>query len=236
MSFIMRVRSEKSIKKEYNIEKINILDERYPKRLRKIYDPPINIYVKGNSEILNGEIIAIIGSNEPSFYGEYISKHFSDNLSKNGVIITNGLSKGIEQCANIACLQCNGKIIGVLQTGFDIKHSEEVEKNFRDILDNGGCIVSEYLNGGIPLRSNIIARNRIISGISAGILLVESKYKSEQLIAVDFAIEQGKEIFVVPGNITSKNSIANNQLIKDGATITTNYNEIIDYIRKTPYI
>lgn len=236
MSFNMRARSEETIKKEYNIEKINILDERYPKRLRQIFDPPINIYVKGNCEILNGDIIAIIGSNEPSFYGEYIAKHFSDNLSKNGIIITNGLSIGIEQCANITCLKGNGKIIGVLQTGFDIKHSEEIEKNFRDILDNGGCIISEYSNGSIPLKSNIIARNRIISGISLGILLVESKYKSEQLISVDFAIEQGKEIFVVPGNITSKNSRANNQLIKDGATITTNYNQIIEYIRKTPYI
>lgn len=214
--------------KKHNIQIININSKKYPKNLRNIYDPPISLYVMGNVDILNQNNIAIIGCRNCSKYGENQAKIFAYNLAKNKINIVSGLAKGIDSFAHIGALYAKGKTIAVLGNGLHTIYPEENKTLAKKIIEKGGCIISEYPLGTKPLKYNFPARNRIISGISNGILVIEAKEKSGTLITIDFALEQGRDIFVIPGNIDSKNSVGTNNLIKDGAKLVTCYEEIIE--------
>ena len=240
---------------ENNIKLITIEDEEYPKNLKQIYDYPISIYVKGNIELLNKKCISIVGCREPSIYGEKAAKYFSYNLAKNNICIVSGLAKGIDSFAHIGALIENkerksnekqkndekekninnkkttksyAKTIAVLGNGLDTIYPKENKELANMIINQGGTIISEYPLGTTPERINFPARNRIVSGLSTGTLVIEAKEKSGTLITVDFALEQGKEVFVVPGNINSINSVGTNRLIKEGAKLVTCYEEIIE--------
>lgn len=210
------------------IEIISIDDERYPNSLRNIYDPPISIYVKGNINILNNQSIAIVGCRNSSNYGNNVAMKFSYNLSSNNVSIISGLAMGIDKYAHLGAIQANGKTIAVLGNGLDTIYPLENKGIANKILQLGGVIISEYPLGTKPLKMNFPARNRIISGMSKGVLVVEAQEKSGTLITVDFAIEQGKEVYVIPGNITSKNSVGTNELIRQGAKLVTDFREILN--------
>lgn len=211
-----------------NIELINIYDEDYPDRLKVIYDPPVVLYVKGSKKILKEKGISIVGCRLCTKYGEKIAKKLSYNLSLNNINIISGLAKGIDSFAHKGSLMGPGKTLAVVGCGLDIVYPQENKKLFDEIISNGGAVISEYIIGTKPLAQNFPRRNRIISGLSDGVVVIEAREKSGTLITVDFALEQGKNIYAVPGNIDSPNSYGTNELIKQGAKIITNMQDILE--------
>lgn len=212
---------------KYNIGIITIKDKDYPKDLLHIYDAPAILYYKGDKELLHTNMIAIIGCRDCSLYGKEVSIKFSQELAKRGITIISGMAKGIDSYSHIGCIKAGGKTIAILGSGIDIIYPKENRLLYDKILSTGGLILSEYVIGTKPNKLNFPARNRIISGLSKGVIVVEAKEKSGTLNTVDFALEQGKEIFVIPGNITSKNSIGTNELIKQGANCVTCVEDIL---------
>lgn len=212
--------------KENNIKIISINEEKYPKILKEIYDPPISLYVKGNTEKLNNKNIGIVGCRECTEYGKKVAEYFAYNLSKQNINIVSGLAKGIDSYAHLGSLY-NGNTIAVLGNGLDMIYPKENLELANEIIKRGGTIISEYPCGTKPDKMKFPARNRIISGISKGVIVVEAKEKSGTLITVDFALEQGRDVFVVPGNINSINSVGTNDLIKQGARLVTTYEDVI---------
>lgn len=234
-----------------NIDVITIEDEEYPKILKNIYDYPISLYVKGNLSLLNKKCISIVGCREASSYGEKAAKYFAYNLANNDVCVVSGLAKGIDSFAHIGALICsceksNNKLadkfsefkntekvrkcantVAVLGNGLDTIYPKENEELANMILEQGGLIISEYPLGTKPDRINFPARNRIVSGLSTGVLVIEAKEKSGTLITVDFALEQGRDVFVVPGNINSSTSVGTNRLIKEGAKLVSCYDDLV---------
>ena len=217
---------EYMIKNEIQI--IGVQDRKYPQQLKHIYNPPITLYVKGNISILNEKnAIGIVGTRKCSEYGRKIALEISEYLSKNNMNIVSGLAKGIDTWSHIGSLKGNGKTIAVLGSGLNEFYPKENIGLAREIIKNGGTIISEYTLGIKPERLNFPARNRIISGLSNKIVIVEASKKSGSIITADYALEQGKDIYVIPGNITSKNSEGSNELIKEGANIITKYEDLL---------
>ena len=213
---------------KYKVIKINVNSKYYPERLRNIDDPPKEIYCLGNLELLNYKNnIAMIGSRNCSSYGERAAKDFAYNLAKEDVCIVSGLAKGIDSFSHIGALNANGRTIAVLGSGLDNIYPKENIKLVEEIIKNNGLVISEYPLGTKPLKYHFPARNRIISGLSDGILVVEARRNSGTNITVDFALEQGKDVFVIPGNIYSKTSDGTNYLITEGAIPVLNYKDIL---------
>ncbi len=182
---------------------IAITDSKYPEKLKNIYDPPKGIYIEGNLELLSKPSIAIIGSRNCSRYGEMVAKKFGIDLAKKNIVVISGMARGIDTFAHIGCLIGEGKTIAVLGSGFKNIYPKENEKLFYKILEKGGAIISEYTPEEMPLAEHFPARNRIISGLCDKLIVVEAGKRSGTFITVDFALEQGKDIYAVPGNITS---------------------------------
>lgn len=213
---------------KHNIDIIGIDDKEYPELLKNIYNPPLNLYIIGNKEILNEANIAIVGCRDATEYGKNVAQNFAYNLSKDGFNIVSGLARGIDSCAHFGAVKANKKTIAVLGNGLDTIFPPENIKLAKDIIRTGGAIISEYPLGTKPERNNFPARNRIISGICNGVLVVEAKPKSGTMITVDFALEQGRDVFVIPGNIDSVNSMGTNELIRQGAKLVTSPDEIVE--------
>ncbi|QNU68378.1 DNA-protecting protein DprA [Ruminiclostridium herbifermentans] len=222
-----RVAAIYSLMVKHDIKLINIFDDRYPNNLKQIYDPPIVLYYKGKFQI-NDFTIAIVGSRRTTNYGAYSAKTLSYHLALRGVQIVSGLARGIDRIAHEGCLDANGKTIAVLGCGLDSIYPPENKGLFENILKCDGLIISEYPPGMPPLQYNFPARNRIISGLSSGVLVVEAARRSGSLITVSYALEQGREVFAVPGNIDSAYSNGTNQLIKDGAKMVINVEDILE--------
>lgn len=203
-------------------------DKEYPQKLRYINDPPKQLYILGNEKILNSFSLAIIGCRDYTEYGKRISKDLSFKLSKKGINIISGLAKGIDSFAHIGCIVGGAKTIAVLGSGFNYIYPKENIELLKEIVKNGGCIVSEYKEDTKPLQQNFPKRNRIISGLSNGVIVVEARQRSGTLITVEYALEQGKEIFAVPGNINKSTSIGTNNMIREGAKIVTNIEDILE--------
>lgn len=180
------------------IKLITLQDKEYPKKLQEIYDKPISLYVKGNVENLNKFSLAMIGCRENSEYGKIVAEAIAKGLAKNEIITVSGLAKGIDSISQNATVQANGKTIAVIGSGLDIIYPYENNYLAEQIIKTGGTIVTEYPLGTKPEKMNFPARNRIISGLSDGVIIVEAKKKSGTMITVDFALEQGKTIFAVP--------------------------------------
>lgn len=218
------------------IEEISIESQEYPQRLKNIYDPPKKIYVLGNKQILNKKGIAIVGCRKATEYGKRVALKISKELAEQGINIISGLALGIDTYAHIGSLQAQnlsqeiGKTIAVLGSGIDEIYPKENKELAKKIIQTGGCIISEYPIGTKPNKLNFPQRNRIISGLAEGILVVEAKKKSGALITAEFGMEQGKEIFAIPGDITKLESEGCNLLIKDGAKITISAQEILEEI------
>lgn len=213
--------------KKNNIDIISIEDKQYPYILKEIYDPPICLYIRGNKEILNNKSISIVGCRKATDYGRKVARDFAYNISKQDINIISGLAIGIDSEAHLGAVEANKKTIAVLGNGLDTIYPKENINLSQKILDSGGTIISEYPLGTKPKKENFPARNRIISGMSNGLLVVEAKEKSGTLITVDFALEQGRDVFVVPGNIVSENSAGTNDLIKQGAKLVTDWRECV---------
>lgn len=214
--------------KKNNIKVISINDKEYPESLKRIYDPPIVLYANGNLNLLNNKSIAIVGCRLCSVYGKIITKKLAYNLSEKNITIISGMARGIDTYAHIGALEAKGRTIAVLGSGIDVIYPKENERLYYEIIKNNGLIISEYIIGTKPIPINFPKRNRIISALSSGVLVTEAKIRSGSFITVDFALEQGKEIFAVPGNINSVNSEGTNSLIKQGAKLVTSVDDILD--------
>ena len=213
------------------IKEINFSSDKYPKQLREIYNPPKRIYAIGNIEILNKVGIAIVGSRKATEYGKKVAFRLSKDLSERDIVIISGLAKGIDSYAHIGSLNVqNGKTIAVLGSGIKVIYPKENIELARQILRKGGCIISEYPPDDTPNKSNFPERNRIISGLSKGVVIVEASEKSGALITADFALEQGREVFAVPGNIYSTTSVGTNKLIQQGAKLVMAVEDILSEI------
>ncbi|MBA4121246.1 MAG: DNA-protecting protein DprA [Acidobacteria bacterium] len=206
-----------------------ILDDGgYPYLLREIADPPITLYVKGDWQAcFDAPCVAVVGSRRCSTYGENASEMLSRDLATNGICIVSGLARGIDSAAHRGAIAGKGKTIAVLGTGIDGVYPKENAKLVDEILDAGGAIVSQFPLGTPPLKDNFPYRNRIISGLSLGILLVEASERSGSLITARLAMEQNREVLAVPGNITSKNSFGTNYLIKSGAKLVQQWQDVV---------
>ena len=216
------------IEKE-NIKLITIMDKEYPKKLHRIYDKPILLYAKGNTKLLKSlKKISIIGSRNCSEYGKMVTQKLSYMLAKKDYTIVSGMAKGIDSYAHKGTLTAKGNTIAILGSGVNYVYPEENKRLYNKILEQNGLILSEYGIDTKPIPEYFPARNRLISGISDKILITEASRKSGTMITANFAIEQGKTVYAVPGNITSTRSEGTNELIKDGAILVNSLEDITD--------
>ena len=199
------------------IKIIKLGDEKYPENLKHIYSKPQALYVLGNENLLNEISIAIIGCRNCSKYGAQNAYKFGYELAQKGFCIVSGFARGIDTYAHLGAVKAKGKTIAVLGCGLDVVYPPENKRLYIEILKNGGAIISEYPLGTKPEKHHFPTRNRIISGLSDGVLVIEAKKRSGSMITVEHALDQGKTIYALPGNITSDNSYGTNELIKEGA-------------------
>lgn len=223
--------------KELEYKKISMLfweDEKYPHELLNISDPPICLYCRGNIDLLSDSSVskspffAIVGTRNPSIYGTQIAKKISTELAIAGFTIVSGLALGIDAIAHRGALEVNGKTIAVLGCGVDIIYPAYNRFLYNQIIEKNGVVISEFPPGKTVEKGLFISRNRIISGLSKGILVIEGQENSGALITARYAGEQGKEVFAVPGPITSSVSTAPNFLIKQGAKMVTSIEDIFE--------
>ena len=212
------------------IYEINETDRLYPKKLLQIKDRPNKIYVVGNIELLNNKSIAIVGSRISTTYGEYYAAKFAKEISKKGITIISGLAKGIDGIAHQNSKQEKGKTIAVLGCGFNHVYPKENEELFNEIIDDGGCIVSQYSPDTDINLKEVPFRNRIISALSEGVLIVEARHRSGSGVTAKYAFEQNKKVFCLPNQIGVTTGVGTNNLIKKGAILVTNSNDIITQI------
>ena len=206
-----------------------ILDDgSYPAMLREIADPPITLYVRGDWQAcLDQPCVAVIGSRMCSTYGENASEMLARDLASRGICIVSGLARGIDTADHRGAIRGGGRTIAVLGTGIDNVYPKENARLVAEILESGGAVVSQFPLGTPPLKDNFPYRNRIISGLSLGVLIVEASERSGSLITARLAMEQNREVMAVPGNITSRNSFGTNYLIKSGAKLVQQWQDVV---------
>jgi DNA processing protein len=203
-----------------------IADELYPERLTEIYDPPAVLYVRGDASLFSEPGIAIVGTRHPTPYGIGMSERLACDLANRGLTIISGMARGVDTAAHRGALKARGKTIAVWGTGIDVVYPRENKKLAQGILDAGGAIISEFPIGTFAAPQNFPIRNRVISGLSIGVLVVEAAEYSGTRVTSRCAIEQGREVFAVPGNVTNKNSWGPNTLIKQGAKLTATWEDV----------
>src|SRR5882724_10631859 len=209
---------------------ILVLDDGvYPTLLRETYDPPVVLYVKGAwSECLERPCVAIVGSRRCSTYGQNAALMLSRELARRGVTIISGLARGIDAAAHRGALEAGGRTVAVMGTGLDQIYPRDHNKLVDEILASGGALVSEFPLATPPAPQNFPYRNRVISGLSLGVLLIEAAENSGSLITARLAMEQNREVWAVPGNITSRNSFGTNYLIKGaGAKLVQQWQDVV---------
>ncbi|MDD5217745.1 MAG: DNA-processing protein DprA [Candidatus Omnitrophica bacterium] len=227
--------AEKEIEscRKQNIKILTRFDEAYPRSLRQIYDPPVLLYVKGELLDSDDAAIAVVGSRHASFYGRTQAKRISRDLAGSGLTIVSGLARGIDQAAHEAALEINyGRSVAVMGCGLDSVYPPENRKLY-DQLAERGALVSEYALGIEPRAMNFPIRNRIISGLSLGVLVVEAHARSGSLITAKEALEQGREVFAVPGPVDQLTSRGTHQLLKDGAYLVEDASDILQILAGT---
>ena len=205
---------------------ISLSDPEYPPRLREIYDPPVILFVKGRFEVLTQPGIAMVGTRHPTPYGMGMAERLSTDLAARGLVIISGLARGIDTASHRGAVAAKGKTVAVLGTGIDIMYPKENTRLTEQIVALGGALISEFPVGTPPTPQNFPIRNRIISGISAGVLVVEAAEYSGTRITSRLALEQNRDVYAVPGNVTNKNSWGPNTLIKQGAKLVATWEDV----------
>lgn len=198
LKFRQNLNEHEEYLEKYKIKLITIKDDIYPKKIKDLEDSPLVLYAVGNQDLLKGKNIAIVGARKCSDYGKTVAQAFAYSLSKNNITITSGLAIGVDRASHEGALIAKGKTIAVVGTGLDIVYPKENKNLFYEIIKNNGLVLSEFPLGTKPVKYNFPKRNRIISALSDGVLVIEAGKKSGSLITVDFALEQGKEIYVIP--------------------------------------
>jgi len=236
--FLDKVREAKSkidpekefanLKKE-SVSLVDFDDPRYPDILKQIPDAPFCFYLKGKLPA-DSYTFAIVGTRNATSYGKQVAEFFASALARLGITIVSGLALGVDAEAHKGAMAANGKTVAVLGTGLDDSsiYPPQNRQLAKEIIETGGALVSEYPFGSQPEQYHFPERNRIISGLSLGVLVIEAPEKSGALITANLALEQGREVFAVPGGIFSKNSSGPNGLIKKGAKLTTSVSDILE--------
>ena len=209
-------------------EVLILTDERYPALLRETYDPPIVIYCLGDvASAFSQPAIAIVGSRRCSTYGRNVAEKLSRELAERGVTVVSGLARGIDSAAHRGALDGRGLTVGVMGTGLDAVYPKENRKLAARIAEQG-ALVTEFPLATPPVSQNFPFRNRVISGLALGVMIVEGAERSGSLITARLAYEQGRDVFAVPGNITSAKSFGPNYLIKDGAKLVQTWRDVVE--------
>ncbi len=201
-------------------------DPNYPERLRQIYDPPVALYVRGDAGILSIPGISVVGTRHPTPYGIGMAERLSCDLSARGIIIISGMARGVDTAAHRGVVSAKGKTVAIFGTGIDVFYPKENSRLAEQILAFGGALVSEFSVGTFAAPQNFPIRNRIISGMSIGVLVIEAGEYSGTRITARCALEQNRELFAVPGNVTNRNSWGPNTLIKQGAKLTATWEDV----------
>jgi DNA processing protein len=205
---------------------IVISEPRYPPKLREIFDPPILMFARGRIELLDSLMLGIVGTRRPTPYGMAVSERLAADLALAGLTIVSGMARGIDTAAHKGALSVSGDTVAVLGCGVDIVYPSE-NRRLADQLSGRGLLLSEFPMGAPAFPQNFPIRNRIISGMSAGVVVVEGSQYSGSSITARLALDQGREVFAVPGNITSKMSWGPNLLIKQGAKLVQDWNDVV---------
>lgn len=198
----------------------------YPERLREIYDPPTALWVRGDAKLLNRPAIAVVGTRHPTPYGTGIAELLSRDLAARRLVIVSGMARGIDSCAHKGALAARMPTVAVWGTGIDVVYPKENRKLAEEILATGGAIVSELPMGTFPAPQNFPRRNRILSGLSVAVLVVEAGENSGTRVTARCAAEQNRDLYAVPGNVTNKGSWTPNTLIKQGAKLVATWEDV----------
>jgi DNA processing protein len=201
-------------------------DSSYPPRLKEIYDPPLVLYVRGNPEVLMLPGIAMVGTRHPTPYGSGMAERLACDLSGQGLVIISGMARGIDTASHRGAIAAKGKTIAVFGTGVDVIYPKENSRLAEQILSLGGALISEFAIGTFAAPQNFPIRNRILSGMALGVLVVEAAEYSGTRITARCALEQNRDVFAVPGNVTNKNSWGPNTLIKQGAKLVATWEDV----------
>ncbi len=233
----LRKRSTYDVKKEYEIFQKGVLkfttieDEKYPANLRTIVDAPYGLYYRGSipKEVSDGTagVVSIVGARNCSAYGRLMAEELSGTLTKAGYVVVSGMARGIDAAAHTGCLDNGGITLAVLGSGADVCYPNESWEIY-DRIQEKGCIFSEQNPGATPMPQYFPARNRIISGLASATIVVEARLKSGSLITADFALEQGRDVYAVPGRLSDPMSAGTNQLIRQGAYICTGKKTLLE--------
>ena len=201
-------------------------DAEYPSRLMEIYDPPPVLWVRGDAEVLNLAGIAVVGTRQPTPYGSGMAEVLSRDLARRGLAVMSGMARGVDTCAHKGALDAGGLTVAVWGTGIDVIYPKENKKLAEQIVAQGGALLSEFPLGTFPAPQNFPIRNRTLSGMSIGVLVVEGAEYSGTRITARCALEQGRDVYAVPGNATNKNAWGPNTLIKQGAKLTATWEDV----------
>src|SRR3989475_9396369 len=205
---------------------IALADSAYPARLKEIYDPPVVLFVRGNVEVLSSPGIAMVGTRHPTPYGLGMAERLSKDLAARGLVIISGMARGVDTASHRGAIATGGKTVAVFGTGIDVMYPKENSRLAEQILSLGGALISEFPIGTFAAPQNFPIRNRIISGMSVGVLVVEAAEYSGTRITARCALEQNRDVFAVPGNVTNKNSWGPNTLIKQGAKLVATWEDV----------
>lgn len=223
------LKKELDLAKKLKVRIITLEDKEYPQNLKNIYDPPICLYLKGEFRGEDALSLAIVGSRRASFYGLTCAEKFAFALGKLGISIVSGLARGVDTQAHKGALKSGGRTLAVLGSGLNRIYPPE-NKKLAEGISECGAVISEFSLDTKPLAQNFPRRNRVISGLSQGVIVVEAARNSGALITADFALEQGREVFAVPGKVDSATSFGANQLIKQGAKLIDSVEDILEEI------
>ena len=215
------------VRKIANCRLLNWTEPEYPQTLLQIYDPPVLLYVRGDVQVLNLPSLGIVGTRRPTLYGTQMAQRLGRDLAARGLVIASGLARGIDAIGHQGALDANGRAIGVLGTGIDVCYPKENKKLYEKVLERG-AIISEFPLRTHPAPENFPIRNRIVAGMPLGVVVIEGAQYSGSLITARLAMEFGREVFGVPGNVTQPVSFAPNLLIKQGAKLVTNAEDVIE--------
>jgi DNA processing protein len=234
LSQLLKEREEFAPRREFEklgkagIGTLTIEDEKYSPLLREIASPPLLLYYKGDPALLTTTSVAIVGTRAPSTYGVEMARYFSSELALRGVTIVSGLAQGIDALAHRATLEVEGRTIAVLGSGLHGIFPTLNAALAKAMLEAGNLIISEYPLGTPPYKQNFPARNRIIAGLSRGVLVIESRLPGGSLITAKHALEEGREVFAIPGEVTRPTSEGTNDLIRKGAQLVSSPEQILD--------
>jgi DNA processing protein len=209
-----------------NVKVISVDDPAYPTQLKQIYDPPLVLYVRGSDGTISQPGIALVGTRHPTPYGLGMAERLACDLAARGLVIFSGMARGVDTAGHRGALAGKGKTVAVFGTGVDVAYPKENTRLMDQMIASGGAVISEFPMGTFAAPQNFPIRNRIISGISLGVLVVEAAEYSGTRITARCALEQSRDVYAVPGNVTNKNSWGPNTLIKQGAKLVATWEDV----------